>query len=122
MPDSAGLIRQGAALSHWTDERCFIKEILNDSRCPDVSVAECVVKPGVSTQWHALSVNEKYIVTGGSGSMELQHQNVFHIECGDCVQIPAGMAQRVTNNSDFDLCFLCICTPRFTPASYSALE
>ena len=105
----------------WTDERCFIRELLNDSRAPESSLAVSRVEPGVSTQWHRLSVAEYYIVREGEGRMELGNDAPFRIGPGDSVAIPAGTPQRVTCCSDAPLIFYCLCTPRFTPDCYEAL-
>ena len=105
----------------WTDERCFIRELLNDAQAPESSLAISRVDPGVTTQWHRLSVNEYYIVRQGEGEMELGEDAPFRIGPGDSVAIPAGTAQRVTNCGAAALVFYCLCMPRFTPACYETL-
>ena len=106
----------------WTDERCFIRELLNDSRAPESSLAISRVEPGVSTQWHRLSGAECYIVSEGEGEMELGNDAPFCIRPGDSVAIPAGTAQRGTNCGNAALVFYCLCVPRFTPECYESLE
>lgn len=106
----------------WTDERCFIRELLNDSRVPESSLAVTRVEPGISTQWHRLSVAEWYIVREGEGRMELGKDAPFRIRTGDTVAIPAGTPQRVTNSGNAALVFYCLCVPRFSPACYESLE
>ena len=46
----------------------------------------------------------------------------FEVAVRDCVQIPAGAAQQITNPGDDDLVFLCICMPRFQASAYRPLE
>jgi mannose-6-phosphate isomerase-like protein (cupin superfamily) len=41
---------------------------------------------------------------------------------GDVVVIPAGTQQQITNEGTSDLVFYCVCSPRFTPGSYTSLE
>jgi len=106
----------------WTEERCFITELLNDVNVPDVSLARCRVEPGVTTQLHRLSVREWYVVEHGRGLMEVGDREPRPIGPGDVVEIPAGTVQRVTNADAADLVFQCVCLPRFTPDSYESLE
>lgn len=105
----------------WIDEGCYIRELLNDPRNPDHSLAECRVEPGVTTQWHRLSVAEWYIIRDGSGLMQLGDDPPFRVRAGDSVAIPAALPQRITNDGAQSLCFLCLCQPRFTPDCYAAL-
>ena len=119
---SKTLIRGGVREEVWTGERCFITELMNDPAIPDVSLAQCRVPPGTTTQLHKLSVREWYVVGKGSGLMEIGTGDPFEIGPGDSVAIPAGMSQRVTNTGDSDLHFQCVCIPKFTPESYESLE
>lgn len=111
----------GQAEETWTDERCYIRELLNDPRSPGSSVAECRVEPGVTTQWHRLAVAEWYIIREGKGLMQVGDDEPFNVAPGDCVAIPAGSAQRITNSGGLELKFLCLCQPRFTPECYTAV-
>ncbi|WP_405231411.1 cupin domain-containing protein [Lentisalinibacter salinarum] len=106
----------------WTEERCFITELLNDASVPDVSLARCRVEPGVTTQRHRLSVREWYVVEQGRGLMEVGDREPRPIGPGDVVEIPADCAQRVTNTGAGHLVFQCVCLPRFTPGCYQSLE
>ena len=106
----------------WTEERCFITELMNDASVPDVSLARCRVEPGVTTQRHRLSVREWYVVEQGRGLMEVGDCEARAIGPGDVVEISAGTAQRVTNTGAADLVFQCVCLPRFTPGCYESLE
>lgn len=106
----------------WTEERCWITELLNDDNVQDVSLARCRVEPGVTTQLHRLSVREWYVVEQGRGMMQVGRREPWPIGPGDVVEIPPGTAQRVTNTGAGDLVFQCVCLPRFTPGCYESLE
>ena len=122
MSEFAGLFRPESLAPFYTEERCHITELLNTSQCNEVSLAECRVAPGVTTQLHSLSVAERYVIQQGRGVMELRMSAPFAIEVGDCVLIPAECPQRVVNTGTEDLVFLCVCTPRFEEQDYAVLE
>lgn len=105
-----------------TPERCYIREFLNSDTLPDVSLASCRVRPGVTTQLHTLTVHEWYLVESGRGHMRVGNDEPYGIEPGDTVFIPAGCEQQVTNCGESDLLFFCVCVPRFTPSCYTSLE
>ena len=105
-----------------TAERCHILETGNDPRDPDVSIARARVEPGVTTALHALSVDQRYVIIEGRGRMEVEGLEPADVGPGDIVVIPMGCSQRITNISDHDLVFYCVCTPRFEPEHYRDLE
>lgn len=107
----------------FTGERCHILEIWNDSRDPGISVARARVEPGVTTELHVLDgVAERYLVTQGTGEMELDGHVTGAVGPGDFVYIPAGIRQRVRNTGSGDLVFYCICTPAWREGVYRGLE
>jgi len=106
----------------WTGERCFITELVNDEAWPGFSLARCRVEPGVTTQLHALSVLEFYVVEHGEGRMRVGDAAPFAIGPGDTVTIPKHVAQSVANTGTDDLVVLCVCSPRFLPDCYTSLE
>ena len=106
----------------FTDERCYITELLNCNESPDVSLAIARVKPGVTTQLHSLTgVTESYVLIRGTGVVEVESQQC-PVKTGDKVIIPAGAPQRITNDGEVDLEFYCVCTPRFELDCYVNLE
>ena len=107
---------------HYTRERCYIRELVNDADHPGASLAHCRVAPGVLTERHALSVDEWYLVLSGRGEMHLGDAAPFEVAAGDTVVIPSGAAQQIRNTGQADLCFHCLCMPRFTPGCYTPLE
>ena len=112
----------GSGEEQWTEERCFIREILNDPRVPEVSLAEARVEPGVTTEWHQVAVREWYLIRRGKGRMQIGDEEPFAVAPGDTVAIPAGTPQRITNTGSDDLRFDCICTPRFRPEIYEVVN
>jgi mannose-6-phosphate isomerase-like protein (cupin superfamily) len=106
-----------------TPERCSILELSNDAGDPDVSIAQATVKAGVTTAWHRLDgVAERYVLLAGQGRVEVGAEPPQTVGPGDVVRIPAGVRQRIENTGGGDLVFLAICTPRFIPECYIALE
>ena len=106
----------------YTDERCYITELLNDPRYPQVSLARCRVTPGVKTQLHSLAVHEFYVLQSGTGLMRLGDEAPFAVGEGDTVSIPKDAPQSISNTGAEDLVFLCVCTPRFSQDCYTSLE
>lgn len=106
-----------------TKERCFILEAWNDASDPAVSIARARVLPGVTTQRHRLhGVIERYLIISGYGVVRIGDSEAEVIGPGDVVLFPAGVSQQVTNTGEEELIFYCICTPRWTPDCYEALE
>ncbi len=106
----------------WTSERCYITELVNSDRCPEVSLAIARVEPGVRTQLHALSgIEEVYLVRSGRGVIEVEGVEQ-ELGIGDQAVVAASAAQRITNIGDDDLVCLCLCRPRFRPECYVDLE
>ena len=116
------VLKSRAGREMLTRERCHIRERLNDSAVPDVSLADCRVETGVQTERHRLSVDECLVIIGGEGLVEVGDDLPARVAAGDVVVIPAGSAQRILNTGTGDLRFQCICRPRFTPACYEPLE
>ncbi len=109
-------------LEFWTNERCYIREILNDAKFPNFSLAIARVEVGVTTQLHSLKgIAETYIVRQGIGLAEVDG-NKFELAEGSSLFIPPGGAQRISNIGKQDLEFFCHCTPRFTSETYVNLE
>jgi mannose-6-phosphate isomerase-like protein (cupin superfamily) len=111
----------GSAAEFSTTERCHIAEFVNDPGTGDVSIARARVEPGVTTQLHALTCREVYVILSGRGRMD-DGEAAFEVGPGDCVEIPPGTPQRIKAIGTEDLVFLCVCTPRFTPDAYTNLE
>ncbi len=107
----------------FTEEKCHILELLNESDDNSQSLARARVEPGISTKWHRLiDTSEIYYILAGVGEVELGDDSPVAIHPGDVVRIPPNMAQRITNTGDTDLVFLCYCNPAFGAHCYDALE
>ena len=106
----------------WTDERCFITELLNRDEYPEVSIARTRVEPGTTTQLHALSVHEFYVIESGTGLMHVGSSEPTPVRPGCVISILRQESQKIENSGDVDLVFLCVCAPRFEPGCYTSLE
>lgn len=103
-------------------EGCFILEIWNDPRDPDLSIARARVLPGQSTCLHSLSGTvERYLILQGKGRFSSGDKRVA-VTMGQTVYIPANAPQSIENTGEDDLVFLAICTPRFKPENYNDLS
>lgn len=102
-----------------TSERCWILEVANDAGDEALSISRARVLPGVTTAWHELrDTDERYVIVGGHGRVEVEGLPSTSVQTGDVVRIPANTPQRVTNTGGDDLVFYCVCTPRFQPHCY----
>jgi len=106
----------------WTTERCYITELLNRRQTPEVSIARTRVEPDVTTELHSLSVAEWYVIEAGTGLMTVGEESPRRVAAGDVVCIPKELPQKIFNDGENDLIFLCICTPRFSLECYTSLE
>ena len=108
---------------YLTPEGCYILESWNDAADPAASIARARVEPGVTTRLHRLSgVVERYLIVAGTGIARVAGEPTAPLYPGDVVVVPAGATQQITNAGEDDLVFYCVCTPRFTPACYEALD
>lgn len=119
-------IRHDDGAEYFFREGCHITEWWNVADDAALSVARARVEPGVTTHWHRLDgVSERYVILAGSGRVELGEPGAVLTEAvsaGSVVFIPPGTPQRITNTGSADLVFLALCTPRFTPGCYEALD
>jgi len=106
----------------WTEERCYITELLNDPQSPNISIALARVEIDTTTQLHSLrGVQETYIIKKGLGLLEIDDEQIS-VKENDTILIEANRSQRITNVGNCDLEFYCICTPRFYADCYINLE
>jgi len=103
----------------FTDERCYISELINAPGDTELSIARARVEPGVSTVWHRLNgTTERYVILSGKGVMEVMGLSKTEVSRGDLILIPPDTPQRITNSGERDLILLCICTPGFKTECY----
>lgn len=106
---------------YYTDERCYIIEIINTPENPDFSIARARVNPGVTTAPHALQGTEEiYQITEGEGVAIIDGIEYDMVK-GDCIVIPPDVSQQIRNVGDGDLIFMCTCFPRFEVKNYVSL-
>ena len=107
----------------YSPEKCYITELSNTPDDPDVSIAQAIVEPGVTTRRHRLKGTfERYIIISGRGLAEIGELPPQEVTTGDIVLIPPMCCQRITNIGPDDLVFLAICTPRFLQDIYEDLD
>lgn len=107
----------------FIDEGCFVIELAPADADTHLSIARCRVEPGKTTAWHRLSGTvERYVILSGEGVVHVGDLPPTTVRAGDMVVIPPACRQRITNSGPADLVFLALCTPRFSPAIYEALD
>ena|SRR5436190_17715581 len=116
------IIHPDDASEFMTPEGCSILESWNDAADPHVSIARARVEPGVTTQRHALDVDERYLIVAGRGEMRLGTAEPELVGPGGIVVIPAGTPQQIRNVGESDLIFYCVCSPRFRVTAFKALS
>ena len=113
------IIRADDHKEFYTEEKCFIDEIFNSEEYSHFSLAQARVEPGVTTVIHKLrATDEIYYILSGRGEMEVGGEKLGTVKEKDLVFIARNTTQRITNTSDKDLVFLCICSPRFQIENY----
>lgn len=107
---------------YYSDEGCFITEIMNLSDINHISLAQARVKVGEHTETHLLkNTEELYYITQGMGTATIDSQT-FNVRKGDCLRIKAHQKQAIQNTGVEDLVFLCICLPRFEQDNYISIK
>lgn len=105
--------------AYWFEEGCWISEWWNTDQDDSLSIAQARVPKGGTTRLHALKgIVERYVILEGRGTAEVNGET-FALKPGDTLTIPPQSAQRIRNDSEADLVFLAICTPRFRFEAYS---
>lgn len=74
------------------------------------SLAHARLAPGEKSLAHRLKTNEVYYIIEGEGQMHIDDDSA-PVVAGDAIDIPPGSRQYIENQSDSDLCFLCIVDP-----------
>ncbi len=99
-----------------TKDSSIIRSILDlsNAKVKNVSLAEAVVKPGMTTLAHEHRATEEiYYFTSGSGRMKLG-KKTFPVKTGDGVLIPPGTSHKLFNTGKKDLSLLCACAPPYS--------
>jgi len=91
-----------------------LQEILKPARdgyAESFSLAYAELEPGKSSLPHRLEGSaEVYIVLSGAGEVHID-EDIFRVEAGDTVYIPAGAEQYVKSVGKESLCFYCLVSP-----------
>lgn len=117
------IIKKNLNTEFYTEEKCHITEVSNNSCDPELSIARARVEPGVTTCWHRLkNTTERYYIISGTGIAEIGNLPPVEVNPGDTVIIPPMCKQRITNTGNSDLIFLALCTPRFLNEVYEDIE
>jgi len=127
----ARMSKDAPTFSHYTDkikdafyipEGLFIVEVGNHHKDSAVSADVAIAPPGVRTSLHSLkNVDERYWILEGTGVMEVDGVKE-RVGPSSLVRIPAGSKQRITNDGDTNLKFICIVSDRFVPNEYTHHE
>ena len=117
--EKPNVITPSESKEYFTQEQCYILELLNSEKNEDLSIARARVLPGVQTEWHYLMhTSEYYLIIQGKGYMEISNEVTKEVCEGDIVVIPKGKNQRIKNIGKNDLIFYCICLPRWQSENY----
>ncbi len=102
----------------YIDEGCHIIEIFNNSAHPDISISQARVELNSTTELHFLNDTiEIYYILSGKGIAYIGEDRI-PVKKGDLIHIPENMNQHISNDSEDELVFLCICTPRWKEEIY----
>ena len=116
----AEIARGKGIMEFPTEERCYISEVWNTGKDPNVSIAKARVERGKTTEKHVLNgIIERYLIIKGKGLVDIKGLGGWReVEEGDVIFIPANSTQRIKNTGNVDLEFYCICSPRFDSSRY----
>ena len=78
------------------------------------SLAEATLEPGQATERHHHRASEEiYLVTKGSGSLEVDGE-MRRVRPGDAILIPPGAWHSLENDGTSELRILCCCAPPYS--------
>jgi mannose-6-phosphate isomerase-like protein (cupin superfamily) len=105
-------------LETYFKEGCFIEEWHNVAADANCSVARVRVEVGKTTKLHSLmNTTERYVMLSGIALVTVGDKS-RQVSEGDVVVIKPDEPQKIQNQSQEDLIFLAICTPRFLVENY----
>ena len=111
-------MKQQKITEFYFKEGCYIEEWLNHADHPEMSVARVRVAPHSVTKLHALNNTfERYVILSGKASVTVAGKS-WNVQGKDVVTISPGQTQKIANQTDQDLIFLAICTPRLEEKNY----
>jgi mannose-6-phosphate isomerase-like protein (cupin superfamily) len=108
-------------LETYFKEGCFIEEWHNAADDSNCSIARVRVEVGKTTKLHSLKqTTERYVMLSGTALVTVGDTDQ-QVSEGDVVVIKPDEPQKIQNQSQEDLIFLAICTPRFLVENYQEL-
>jgi mannose-6-phosphate isomerase-like protein (cupin superfamily) len=116
MQCGAGVLSEDVSKEFFVGEGVSILERANSSADPGVGFDRARAPAGMTTALHRLKIDERYLITRGSGAMEFDGVK-REVKAGDVVLIPRGTAQRITAGEG-GVDFYCVTTPRFLTEDY----
>lgn len=79
------------------------------------SLAQIILPPGASSEKHYHPVaEESYLILAGSGKVLLGTE-IHNIITGDAIAIPPNTIHQISNDTTYDLVFVAVCAPPWTP-------
>jgi len=94
-------------------DNCILREILHPDKADlslRYSLAQAIVKPGLTTWKHRLRTSEVYYIMEGEGVMYIDDE-VSPVRPGSTIYIPPKATQCIRNTGGRDLVFICIVDP-----------
>jgi len=98
-------------------DNSILRELLNplkEDLTIRYSLAHTRVRPGQTTLAHRLKSAEVYYILGGTGQMYVDDHREA-VMAGQAIYIPPQSIQRIRNDGQSDLVFLCIVDPPWRP-------
>ena len=96
-----------------SSDNTIIREVLHpikDNIDISYSLAQGILKPGVTSRNHKLVSSEVYIINEGEGVIYVNGKS-DKVKAGQIVFIPANSYQKIKNTGKIDLVFLCVVQP-----------
>jgi mannose-6-phosphate isomerase-like protein (cupin superfamily) len=111
MKNGPGVLSEDASKEFFVGEGVYVLERENSPQDPSVGFDRIRVPAGITTALHKLKIDERYLITGGQGTVEINGSKQ-PVQAGDVVQFPRESTQRITPGSG-GMEFYSVTTPRF---------
>jgi mannose-6-phosphate isomerase-like protein (cupin superfamily) len=111
MQNSPGVLSEDPSKEFFVGEGVHVLERENSPKDPSVGFDRIRVPAGVTTALHKLKIDERYMITSGQGTVEIDGQK-RHVQEGDVVLFPRESTQRITPEAG-GMEFYSVTTPRF---------
>jgi quercetin dioxygenase-like cupin family protein len=111
MKNGPGVLSEDPSKEFFVGEGVYVLERENSPKDPAVGFDRIRVPAGVTTALHRLKIDERYMITSGQGTVEVNGHKQ-HVQAGDVVQFPRESTQRITPEAG-GMEFYSVTTPRF---------